>query len=97
MSNQIEGAGLQGPEIDGSGHEVALAFRDLIIWSRRQAQQRAALAPYLPELERLAAMDTGTVKALWDAYDGCNDPDGFDAVAIHIDLNRRGEGSYCAV
>jgi hypothetical protein len=47
--------------------------------------------------ERLEAMTTDEVKELWDRYDGTNDPDGFDGEDIHRELNRRGEGLYCAV
>ena len=41
---------------------------------------------------------TEQLKQWWDLYDGENDgaiP--FDIVAIHQELNDRGEGDYCAV
>lgn len=37
------------------------------------------------------------LKNLWDRYDGCNAPGGFDGEAIHMALNLHGEGGYCAV
>ena len=49
------------------------------------------------DLEKLAPMTTEQVKALWDRYDGINDPDGISGEAIHMDLNLRGEGEYCAI
>lgn len=83
--------------VEDVAEQFAAALRGFIVGARQEAQQRAAIAPYLPELDRLAEMDTEAVKRLWDAYDGTNDPGGFDGVSIHIDLNRRGEGIYCAV
>jgi hypothetical protein len=49
------------------------------------------------ELLRLMPMSDGALKKLWDAYDGTNSPLGFDGTSIHIELNRRGLGLYCAV
>lgn len=49
------------------------------------------------DLDRLQPMTTAEVKALWDEYDGCNAPSGISGEAIHMELNLRGEGDYCAV
>lgn len=53
--------------------------------------------PYRVELDGLAKLTPDAVRALWDEYDGCNCPGGFSGEAIHMDLNRRGLGRYCAV
>lgn len=45
----------------------------------------------------LHEMPIDQLKALWDRYDGCNAPDGYDGEDIHAVLNMRGEGRYCAV
>lgn len=42
-------------------------------------------------------LKTSAVKRLWDQYDGSNAPIGYDGETIHAELNRRGEGRYCAV
>lgn len=47
--------------------------------------------------QQLMAMPLDRVKALWDAYDGSNAPNGFEGETIHLVLNKRGEGAYCAV
>lgn len=47
--------------------------------------------------EVLMAKPIEELKALWDRYDGCNAPDDFSGELIHLVLNKRGEGSYCAV
>jgi hypothetical protein len=49
------------------------------------------------EREALQAKPIEEVKALWDEYDGCNSPGGFSGENIHLVLNLRGEGHYCAV
>ena len=64
--------------------------------------------PTLPELvfDRIARealragmvdLDETTLRALWDAYDGTNDPDGYDAADVQVELNRRGLGDYCRI
>lgn len=53
--------------------------------------------PYQDELDGLNKLSIPEVKALWDAYDGCNDPGGFSGEAIHCWLNLEGEGGHCAV
>jgi hypothetical protein len=45
----------------------------------------------------LLTLDEFQLRALWDLYDGTNEPDGYDGRDIHAELNRRGMGSYCAV
>jgi hypothetical protein len=47
--------------------------------------------------QQLMAMPLEKVKALWDAYDGTNAPNGFSGEVIHLVLNKRGHGDYCAV
>ena len=43
-------------------------------------------------------MSTEYLKVLWDRYDGVNtaDPE-ISGEAVHLVLNERGEGAYCAV
>lgn len=53
--------------------------------------------PYAAELDRMAGMELSDVRKLWDAYDGTNSPLGFSGEAIHMELNLRGDGLYCAV
>jgi hypothetical protein len=45
----------------------------------------------------LQGMTLAEVRALWDQYDGTNEPDGYTGENIHKELNRRGDGRYCAV
>lgn len=45
---------------------------------------------------------TDELKAVWDAWDGTVDAmftpvAPFDLESVHAELNRRGEGQYCAV
>lgn len=49
------------------------------------------------EKTKLLNMSVEKVRRLWDAYDGTNSPGGIGGEAIHLELNRRGEGWYCAV
>lgn len=58
----------------------------------------------LPARERV--MSTSALKAMWDAFDDhANEgesgyfwpPDGPHIEDVHAELNRRGEGMYCAV
>lgn len=44
-----------------------------------------------------ASIPTATLKAMWDRWDAMNDVDGLSGEDIHAELNRRGEGQYCAV
>lgn len=64
-----------------------------VIWFHKRA---GWLGPN-DEKAALQIMTTAEVKALWDRYDGTNEPDGISGEAIHTELNRRGEGVYCAV
>jgi len=48
-------------------------------------------------VRKLVAMPEDDLKALWDRYDGCNAPDGHDGEDIHMALNIKGAGDYCAV
>lgn len=48
-------------------------------------------------LRKLDALSEGELKALWDQYDGCNAPGGYEGEDIHLALNLKGLGSYCAV
>lgn len=47
--------------------------------------------------ERMKDVSTEQLKRLWDAYDGTNAPLGFAGEDIHLELNMRGDGRYCAV
>jgi hypothetical protein len=49
------------------------------------------------EGQALSKMSVEHVKRLWDEYDGCNSPEGISGESIHLELNKRGEGAYCAV
>lgn len=50
------------------------------------------------ELEAMfSEYDLAGMRKLWDAYDGGNAPEGFQGEDIHAELNRRGDGRYCAV
>lgn len=49
------------------------------------------------DLWKLAELPLEDVKIIWDAYDGTNSPFGFFDIAIHMTLNFRGHGDYCAV
>jgi hypothetical protein len=45
-------------------------------------------------------MTTTELKAAWDRYDGTDESIGIERLtgeAIHLVLNERGEGQYCAV
>jgi hypothetical protein len=45
----------------------------------------------------LKEMPLPLLRGLWDQYDGCNAPEGFDGEAIHLALNMAGDGQYCSV
>lgn len=47
--------------------------------------------------ERLQALTTDKLKELWDRWEGVGEVEGFWGEEIHRELNRRGEGLYCAV
>lgn len=49
------------------------------------------------EEQVLNAMSIEQVKSLWDEYDGCNTPGGVSGESIHLNLNQRGHGYYCAI
>jgi len=65
---------------------VGAVLMNLIFRMFQMLQEQALMAKPIEE-----------VKALWDHYDGCNRPGDFDGEVIHLVLNRRGEGHYCAV
>lgn len=69
---------------------VAEAFAELL----RQARRPRPPAGY----EKCRAMATDDLKRLWDSYDGAEtaDPE-VSGEAVHLVLNQRGEGIYCAV
>lgn len=67
------------------------AFRELLQRSVKRPH------PFPDESARMAPMSDDAVKKLWDAYDGCNSPQGICGEAIHLELNLRGHGEYCAV
>lgn len=58
---------------------------------RQWAEDRARIAAMF------ATKTDEDMRQLWDAYDGCNAPNGFAGEDIHAELNRRGYGDYCAV
>lgn len=78
--------------IEGEVQTISLAelFAELI-GSRRPPN------PFAAELRQMASINDEALKALWDQYDGCNDPGGFSGEAIHMALNLRGLGGHCAV
>ena len=49
------------------------------------------------EVRKLFNMPDDQLKALWDRYDGSNAPDGYCGENIHMALNMKGLGAYCAV
>lgn len=54
---------------------------------------------YTPSgLDKCRTLATDQIKALWDSYDGAvtADPE-ISGEAVHMVLNERGEGAYCAV
>lgn len=52
---------------------------------------------HLATMRELRAKTDDELRRLWDAYDGTNEPDGFAGEDIHLVLNERGLGAYCAV
>jgi hypothetical protein len=51
----------------------------------------------LARRQQLRKLPIARLKELWDLYDGTNAPHGYSGEDIHAELNRRGEGEYCAV
>lgn len=49
------------------------------------------------ELMALDSLPLDRVREIWDEYDGENSPRGFSGEAVHMELNRRNDGGYCAV
>jgi hypothetical protein len=49
------------------------------------------------QIRELVSMPEAELKLLWDQYDGTNSPGGRDGEDIHIALNIKGFGDYCAV
>ena len=68
-------------------------------WTKIIKEQRIESSmPYGTKYAR--TLSTAQLKKLWDKYDGCDDSIGDEKIsgeAIHIVLNERKEGSYCAV
>jgi hypothetical protein len=60
-------------------------------WKQKRCNARDA------KVSALMVMPIELLKALWDRYDGGNAPDGHDGEDIHMVLNMRGCGEYCAV
>lgn len=74
-----------------TGRAIAIAFVKLMT----EAQQLSAL-PYGTAKAR--ASTTDHLKRLWDSYDGAETADDeISGEAVHLVLNERGEGRYCAV
>lgn len=48
-------------------------------------------------LDRARKLTTDQLKAAWDRYDGIDQPGDPSGEHIHLVLNERGEGAYCAV
>jgi len=75
--------------------DIAEQFAKLIAKSRMRGKWQP---PYGIEYAR--TLSTDKLKELWDRYDGSDDTIGDDNIsgeAIHLVLNERKEGSYCAV
>lgn len=48
--------------------------------------------------DKARKLSTIELKALWDSYDGAETADYLiSGEAVHLVLNERGEGKYCAV
>ena len=54
---------------------------------------------YNARIEILSAKSVEELKALWDRYpeDGSSYVDGYDLDDVHLVLNMKGHGDYCAV
>jgi hypothetical protein len=51
----------------------------------------------LEEVCPLSSKTTEELFALWDEYVGTNLPGGYSGEDIHLELNLRGCGDYCAI
>lgn len=75
--------------------DIAEQFAKLMAESRTM---RKCQPPYGTDYAR--TLSTEKLKELWDKYDGSDDTIGDDNIsgeAIHLVLNERKEGSYCAI
>lgn len=73
--------------------DIAERFAELMFNQRRKFHE-----PYGTDYAR--TLSTEKLKELWDKYDGIDTSIGDDNIsgeAIHMILNERKEGSYCAV
>jgi hypothetical protein len=79
--------------------ELAKSFEEMIALGQQIARENELRRKWAAELAQLvfAQFDDAQMRALWDQYDGCNSPSGFCGEDIHAELNRRGDGGYCAV
>jgi hypothetical protein len=46
---------------------------------------------------KVKTLSVDQLKSMWDCWDGITPVDGIWGETIHAELNRRGEGKYCAV
>lgn len=70
----------------------------LLMQQSREARRMKWTPPFGTDYAR--TLSTDALKALWDKYDGSDDTIGDENIsgeAIHLVLNERKEGSYCAV
>jgi len=58
---------------------------------------RTMTAGHYDDLLRLSYLSTSEVKGIWDDFLDDIYSDIASIEAVHEDLNRRGEGDYCAV
>jgi hypothetical protein len=70
---------------------AASKIREKAEWERKRALEHARLTVLFQ------GFDDAGMRRLWDAYDGANHPMGYSGEDIHAELNRRGDGTYCAV
>jgi hypothetical protein len=47
--------------------------------------------------EKAKKLSVEQLKEMWDRWDGITPVDGVWGETIHAELNKRGEGRYCAV
>lgn len=70
------------------------ADRKYLEWQR----DRDRLEDMCPGVKAARQLSTSALKALWDSYDGAETSDpAISGEAVHLVLNERGEGLYCAV
>lgn len=77
--------------------DIAERFARLMSQSRMNKRMGFSM-PYGTDFAR--TLSTEKLKELWDKYDGIDTSIGDDNIsgeAIHLVLNERKEGSYCAV